>query len=148
MANIKRIVLFTAFGFGAAVIALGSIAQSSQQSPATTSAVASAPSAPALIGDQGVLISPAMGCPQEDDTKTFVSSYVKAGVVGDSVGQSDAIAAAVQAGCQPMHPGDTGLVIDAAGFLEGYVDLRLADGSSVWIQTESVGDLSGPMHHS
>ena len=101
---------------------------------------------PAFIGDTGIILSVAMGCAQESDTKAFVNSYAKAEVAGDQVGEGDAVETAMAAGCQPTHPGDTGLVIDSNGFFEGYTELRLQDGSAVWVMREAVGDLSGPMH--
>ena len=97
-----------------------------------------------FIGNKGRFITTAIGCPNLDDMKAFVNDYSDAMVAKDSVGESNAIATAFQAGCQTFHSGDEGLVIDSKGFLEGFYRIRMdADGTAYWTTRESIAPIPG-----
>src|ERR1700733_9307036 len=78
------------------------------------------PPGPVSVGNHGQVNSITMACPNWKDVTTFMDSYSSSMQAKDTVGEAQAIGAALQAGCATFHAGDTGLVISVSGFLERY----------------------------
>jgi hypothetical protein len=106
----------------------------------TSESPAPAKSSLVLAGQRGITLGVAMGCTDKQDLSTFNDAYGSAEVTHDQVGKQNAIVSALNASCQTIQSGQTGLVIDVSGFLVGYTRIRLdKDQVAYWLIREAVG---------
>ncbi len=105
----------------------------------------SAPEPPAVLGQQGFLITESTGCPKLKDLQELDESTAHSTKVNDEIGVRDAITDAQNDGCRFIQVGQSGLVINMIGYYSGWTEVRLDDDETTyWIDNRAIGTLSAP----
>ncbi|MFT2095679.1 hypothetical protein ACMS1Z_13610 [Acidiphilium multivorum] len=131
----------------AVVLAVGGLSNSSNSTSRHRTKSHAAAQQPefVMIGHRGAMKYADMGCPTWRALNKFDGDYADAMAAKDKVGESNAITRALLTGCVVLNRGQTGLVIDAHGFLQSDTRIRLDENQvAYWTDTEAVGPAPKP----